>query len=335
MLPIGGNPILDHAWGISPSADRVWAEIVGIAPSTRPWERLFVIFRAFIDDSYTADGTFVLAGYIASVEAWADFSKEWEKLLPTALRNRTNGRHRFKMSEMARYMDRVPAFYRVIEEHAIFGLACKINIADLRRATERIWVEDRHIEWGFFNSPYLSTFRFLLYNFHNARVMQSGEYYEIFQRFVPASQKIDFYFDNQSSKQAILSVWDAFVATRADHVRELYGATPRFEDDEDFLPLQAADFWAWWVRRGFEENRIKEICKGDFGPWRANRPIPGVVMSFDEDQLAAEIVSAMRTLIGWSQPIFDTKFHPRPIERATPGESLFARIRRFLRSRQS
>ena len=67
------SPLLDRVWGVDPSADGIWAQIAGIAPGTKPWERLFVVLQAYIDDSYTAGETFVLAGYIASAEAWAQF----------------------------------------------------------------------------------------------------------------------------------------------------------------------------------------------------------------------------------------------------------------------
>src|SRR3981081_2765566 len=109
MSLTGSSPLHDHVWGISPGADRVWAQIAGVAPSTRPWERLFVVLQAFIDESYTENGGFVLAGYIASAGAWAEFASEWESLLPFAMQGKS-GKHRFKMSEMAQYMDRVPAF---------------------------------------------------------------------------------------------------------------------------------------------------------------------------------------------------------------------------------
>jgi hypothetical protein len=73
-----------------------------------------MVLQAYFDDSYTENGTFVLAGYVASVAAWAAFSQEWEALLPTlpATARGHSGKLRFKMSEMQRYLDRVPLFIR-------------------------------------------------------------------------------------------------------------------------------------------------------------------------------------------------------------------------------
>ena len=90
--------ILEHVWGISPAQDRVWAQVSGIAPS-KSSKRLFVVLQAFIDDSYD-DDVFVLAGYIASEEAWANFAKDWEDLLQWGTL-KSDGQRHFKMSEMA------------------------------------------------------------------------------------------------------------------------------------------------------------------------------------------------------------------------------------------
>jgi hypothetical protein len=59
-----------------------------------------MVLQAFIDESYSNDGTYVLAGYIASVEEWASFSREWQELLPYGTLDKDDQFH-FKMSEMA------------------------------------------------------------------------------------------------------------------------------------------------------------------------------------------------------------------------------------------
>jgi hypothetical protein len=75
-----------------------------------------MVLRAFVDESEGEDGTFVLAGHIADVGAWAHFAEEWKDLLPSWGTLRADGERHFKMSEMAQLderMERVPAFYRV------------------------------------------------------------------------------------------------------------------------------------------------------------------------------------------------------------------------------
>ncbi len=78
-----------------------------------------MVLQADIDESYEGGGLFVLGGYVSTTEAWEEFSREWEELLPRFGIFDEIGYH-FKMSEMARLNERltkVPAFYRVIEKH--------------------------------------------------------------------------------------------------------------------------------------------------------------------------------------------------------------------------
>src|ERR1022692_4661136 len=98
-------------------------------------------FQAFIDDSARRpDGDFVLAGHIATAEAWAHFAKEWEELLPLGTLAKNGNRH-FKMSEMARSvqgMERTEPFYRLIEKYAVVSISYRMNLEDFARAIERV-----------------------------------------------------------------------------------------------------------------------------------------------------------------------------------------------------
>jgi hypothetical protein len=180
------NALLNHAWGVSPASDRVWTQVTGMAPS-RAVRRLLMVLQAFVDESSTDGSTYVLAGYVASAAVWAQFAKDWEELLPLATLGPNNTR-RFKMSEMAMLderMERVPAFYKVIERHDLIRLSCKINVADLERAKARISVQDNiPLHWGYIHNPYSMSFRCLMDMFHNYR--------EKLNPLFPVGQKIDF-----------------------------------------------------------------------------------------------------------------------------------------------
>src|SRR6266581_2516144 len=122
-----------YQWGLSDAADRLWAEVSGLAPSLASG-RIFLVLQAFIDDSADQDsGVFALGGCIATAEAWAKFSKEWERLLPMAKLGKS-GVRRFKMKEMATkdYIDKVPLFFRVLEDHVIGFVSASINTHDLK-----------------------------------------------------------------------------------------------------------------------------------------------------------------------------------------------------------
>jgi hypothetical protein len=84
-----------------------------------------MVFQAFMDESHTESTTYVLGGYIADAEVWAKFAKDWEELLPLTYRSKKTGKYRFKMREMVKRMEHVPAFYALIEKHDLFSLSCK------------------------------------------------------------------------------------------------------------------------------------------------------------------------------------------------------------------
>jgi hypothetical protein len=276
------SALLNHVWALSRAQDRVWAQVSGL-PASISDRRLLMVFQAYIDDSYTSGGVFVLAGYIATTEVWAKFSKEWEEMLPFGVRAK-DGRFHFKMSEMAsspERLERVGAFYRIIESYDLTSISCNINIAELRRAAKRLWSPERIIDWGPFSDPFFFTFRALIDCVHDHR-----------DKFPSLpDEKIDFIFDEQSQKSIIFSAWDQFLASRRDHIRPLFGATPRFEDDKDFLPLQAADLWTWWVRawreRGSptfvtDDGIINMVLRGLVASKTSQRAI---LISYDEDQI--------------------------------------------------
>lgn len=209
-----------------------------------------MVLQAYIDESIdSAEGDwFVLGGYIASAEAWAGFSRVWEQLLPTHGVMDPNGIYRFKMSEMAMLperMKRVPAFYRAVEECALTSVSVAFRTGDLRAAQDSITAPGvANIDWGILANPYRFAFLVLMDMFHSQR----NE--EVVRTYVPPAAKVDFIFDNRMEKKGILEGWDQYLSLRPD-IRSQYGATPIFVDDNDYLPLQAADLGVWWVRHWF------------------------------------------------------------------------------------
>jgi hypothetical protein len=206
-----------------------------------------MVLQAFIDESFKANGPFVLAGHIAPAEAWVNFSKQWEELLPSGTLNKYNKYH-FKMSEMVQTSERaarIGPFYRILESIRPISIALKINITDIKGAMERIVAPGNVVKWTDLSDPFRFTFRAILDWLHDNRKLIPQ---------LPSGDKIDFIFDNQSQKGAIIASWDEFIANRTPEVRGLYGSTPRFEDDNEFLPLQGADLWAGACRQWFEDG---------------------------------------------------------------------------------
>jgi hypothetical protein len=278
------NALLQHVWGKSLASDRVWAQVTGMAP-VRAVKRLLMAldYQAFIDGSYSKD-EHVLAGYIATAETWAKFAKDWEELLPLGTRTK-NGSYHFKMSEMARSPEgtaRSELFYRVIEKHDLLPISCRMNIDDFLQAKQRLKLLETQWNWainlGPWFNPYFFVFHALVDNFYKRRPE--------LEKLIPLGERVNFIFDKQT-EEALLPSWNDHVAARPEDDQRYYGAKPRFEDDQDFLALQAADLWAWWVRKWYEEDatdapdRMKAF---DFGVWRGKHR-QMIAFSMNQDQI--------------------------------------------------
>ena len=83
-------------------------------------------------------------------------------------------------------------------------------------------------------------------------------------RGIESREPCDFIFDEQGKiGNDVLDLWDNMKALaeqlskdgRTDF-RPFLGSKPIFRSDDIFKPLQAADFYAWQVRRLFYENKI-------------------------------------------------------------------------------
>jgi uncharacterized protein DUF3800 len=297
------SAIEDHIWGVSPAADRVWAQVSGLRPDLAG-KRLFMVMQAYIDDSAEEGGVFVLAGYIANAESWVKFSGIWDKMLPTFGTPRPDGRYHFKMNEMANRPDGIAKsepFFRVIEDHVLGWLSVSIDQSELRSAIARIHIPGEIIEyWNAYTNPWYITFRLLLDSFHIDRPKFEEALHD---------EKIDFYFDNGVDKKIVFATWDNYIKSRPDEVKKYYGSVPRFEDDMEFLPLQAADFLAWWVRKWRHEGTPEKIYECDFGKFRprSGNKFLQLVAIAREDDLIRNLVEIVRRQVGPRPAIIDRK----------------------------
>ena len=246
--------------------------------------------QAYIDDSQNNEsGVYVLAGYVSTAEKWADFAREWKERLPLAVQQ-NDGRFRFKMSEMAAFgrMENVSAFHNLIVTHAEASIACILNMHELSDIIDSIEViiagtNGQIVPLNidaikeFWRNPFYLTFYILLDNFMKLHELRS----DLFS----ISEPIDFYFDETSQKDAVNQGWKTFLSTVDQRFKKYIGADPRFEDDEIYLPLQAADFRAWWINTWATEHGIEHVSKGEFPFPITEKKIQNVLMRPEGDQL--------------------------------------------------
>lgn len=263
-----------------------------------------MVLQAYIDESHANESdVFCMGGHIADINSWQKFSEEWAELLPRFGVLDDSDQYHFKMSEMYRNnrIDNVPPFYRVIERHVLCSLAFSYKKSDLENAKNRIFVPELQIDWGFLNNPYEFAFRSLMDMFHSYR--------EQAQEVIPLEEKVDFIFDEHNKSKMIDKIWDDYMSQRPEETRKYYGSHPRFKNDKEALPLQAADLWAWWVRKWTEDGTPEQQEMPDFGAWKAHRNHhPKLHISMNEDQVVAFIKSYLREHVPSHKIIYDLSY---------------------------
>lgn len=251
--------------------------------------------QAYLDESQS-DGVFVLGGYMGTAESWANFSRIWEGLLRYHGTIDDDGSYHFKMNEMAadpERMKRVPVFFGVIEEHVLGWMSATFRLSALSRAMARIVIEEKTgvpvpVDWGTLANHYLIAFNGLLDTFQANRASVA--------ELIPPDHKFDFYFDDKTEGKFVYATWANHLAKLPEDIRKLYGSPPRFEDDKEYVPLQAADFWAWWVRKWTVEGTREKIGKCDFGTFglKGKKKFARIEMEVGEEDIVRYLLGEAR-----------------------------------------
>lgn len=253
--------------------------------------------KAHMDESYS-DLEYVIGGYIASAETWAKFTGEWEKCLPLATRDKS-GTLRFHMTDMStpERMKRVPVFYKVIEDCNLVPIAARMDMHTFNRARERARMACLNIlpgwrmeSFGPNDKPYLFLFRNLMLAFHQQREKLD---------WIPKTERVDFIFDKGTGHEKfILEHWPGLISNQPEDVQALYGKTPDFADDTEVIALQAADFWAWWVRKWYEDEAVEPpdlpeaLRKMKFDGWQGKPGTRIITTLVTEDEIFDAIMAA-------------------------------------------
>ncbi len=249
-----------------PTHNEAILALVSGLPEPKRGNRILMTFQAFIDDSKSGDlskpgSVFVLAGYISSVSEWLTFSNEWQAILdgPPPLRV-------FKMSHFSyRYGlrdERLVRFRRVIEKNVRGAITTRVDMDAYRKFMTGCPSKD--IE----KNPYYLMLLDMVIQLKRTAPL------------IKIDGRMEFIFDEQlRDKDVIRFVWKTIGETRPD-IAEFIGNEPIWRKEEEFLPLQAADSFAWWIRRHREEDLAgkpnTEI------PWKPARIIPQINLELDE-----------------------------------------------------
>jgi Protein of unknown function (DUF3800) len=235
-----------------------------------------VVLQVCLDESGKGDpNMLVIAGYVSTTEKWAQFSDEWQELLDyDSLYYRKIDY--FKMAEMTSSGDRERCawFYRVIEKYAMAAVSFTLSTKELKHVIETTFPTRE--EAGNYANPWYFVAHILMPLFvENIKGMPN---------LGLPQEPVDFVFDEVVDKKALLSRWDEFKNQFPNQSSMIVG-TPSFPPDDKYLPLQAADLLAWWVRYwqldGFKRREIYQCVF----PWPRSMGLPWNHISGGEKEI--------------------------------------------------
>jgi len=223
------------------------------------------MLQAYFDASGTGDReAHVIAGYIATADTWAEFSKEWKSRLGEA------GLQRFKMNELAGRMEVAAFFYRAIEQFDILAaISCVVRVDHLATVVNEIeWPDPRWAQK--LRNPYHFAFRVIVEGVARDQIK------------LGLDEPITFIFDNQNEAKVLTEAWDLLKFAAAPQIQLFLGDAPSFQEDEEAPPLQAADLYAWWVLKWQREGDAKTGVHDQRFDWEPKKNINRLHMAWLE-----------------------------------------------------
>jgi uncharacterized protein DUF3800 len=267
-------PILAVEYGGKTAAVQLWRLVSGFPPGKRERRYFMVLFpQAAIDDSGSEPQSpvFILAGFAAPFGAWLNLSGEWQALL-----DKEPKLDYFKMSEAASLSEqfhpqrgwnerlrdaRVLDLANVAAKFAIVRIHTSIKNEHFTKYITSLPMPERKLGN---DSPYVLMFMQIIL------AMATGG------TELGMQGACDFIFDEQGAfGREALDWWPNFKqlvnTQRRSDIAKFVGDRPIFRNEQEFLPLQASDLYAWHIRRHAERSQHGLII-----------PAPPVLRKFDK-----------------------------------------------------
>ena len=196
--------------------------------------------QVYVDDSggIGQGPVFVMAGLLGWSEYWAQFSEAWKKVLDTPPRL-----GRFKMHDAAKLTGDFYGFLpeqrdakliellRVIDAHELALISVILDLSAFGDTIRRNTSKPN-------NNPYFTGYCMMV--MAAAYELLAGDW----------NERFEIIFDENEQLAPHMKRWYPVVRSVVEPaVHNILPVDPLFRADDEFLPLQACDLFAWWTRR--------------------------------------------------------------------------------------
>ncbi len=292
------------------NANAAFEGSLALPPASERDHWWLIVLRAFIDDSGTGDApVFVLAGFIASVNRWDEFWSAWKDRVlggdpPIAYFKMREAHSRgsngqFGRMSAAQRDARVTTCVSVIQQHGITPIRVVIPHAAYHDVFHR-QVSKR------LDNPYWLAFYGVMGN-----VVLGLDH-------IGNRDIVDFVFDepgtrggeaSQEEYRVVVDGFDAFLKNAPPDMADRLAGRPSHKKDTAFPPLQAADLYAWHVRRFYYEREQGREYRDPVW-WALSGIQGGLDVEFDKERLAS-MLQGMRARNAEAGMVFPYDLPPK------------------------
>lgn len=183
---------------------------------------------------------FVMAGHIAPLTAWNAFNVDWDAALKThprlqyfKMREAWAREDEFKNWTMGERDERLNLLAPIITKHVTASVSFVVSTSAWKK----------HIVGKLSHRYHDRPYFFAFYGIMAALVK--------YLRAKGIEDKVDFIFDNEGGESAsvMLGGFEEWASLAPEELKRYIGNPPIYRDEKSVLPLQAADFFAWHIRR--------------------------------------------------------------------------------------
>lgn len=262
------------------AALHILALVSGYADAERG-SRLLAMLQGFGDDTGKGnEPVFALAGFVASVELWIEFSNAWD----TKIRE-DPAIHYFKAREAAACRGEFGGFNSEQRDKKVADLIGLINTYAQFFVGTAIMRED----WGAVFRGQVAKTMDLPFFFAYMRLMTIS--LQRMRNFGPVFDKIEWIFneENHTIHREVLNWWLAQKEAPPRYFRKRMGSHPIMRNDKEVMPLQAADLIAW-VMGKLASSSPNPLARD----WAEQLSVPRIVEMWTEENLAQYLAGVRR-----------------------------------------
>jgi Protein of unknown function (DUF3800) len=234
---------------LTKASEPVWALVSGL-PSPQRERRLMFMLQAYFDDSGNLgqEKFSLLGGYIATTEAWADFSERWASVLaaaPSIAYLKTS----HAMLLKGEFSDWAPE----ARDQKVAALLNVVHETDFAYGAMEILDNDSCSRFSNAMPRLKKPFPFLAVDLMQSCIKTQGE--------LGLLEQVDFIFDSSDMSEAeIGQYFNRMMNTAPPGLQGIPKSPPIFRDERIFLPLQAADLVVNRLRRDLEDGGSREAA---------------------------------------------------------------------------